>query len=167
MTNNALADTFTVSQPSDTEVLMTRVFDAPPRMVWDAYTKPELVRQWLLGPDGWDMPVCDIDLRVGGRYAYRWSHPDEGEFGTGGEFLKVDPTSRIVSTESMEGFDGSSHVTITFEERGPGDQGGQTLFSMLQRFESKEARDGAVATGMADGVAISFNRLDDVLSASA
>ena len=167
MTNNALADTFTVSQPSDTEVLMTRVFDAPPRMVWDAYTKPELVRQWLLGPDGWDMPVCDIDLRVGGRYAYRWSHPDEGEFGTGGEFLEVDPTSRIVSTESMEGFDGSSHVTITFEERGSGDQGGQTLFSMLQRFESKEARDGAVATGMADGVAISFNRLDDVLAANA
>ncbi len=163
---NALADTFTVTLPEDTDVLMTRVFDAPPRMVWDAYTKPELVRQWLLGPDGWDMPVCEIDLRVGGRYAYRWSHPEQGAFGSGGEFLEVTPTSRIVSTERMEGFDGQSHVVITFEEHTSGGLDGQTLFSMLQRFESKEARDGAVATGMADGVAISFNRLDDVIAAS-
>ncbi|MGE3960194.1 MAG: SRPBCC family protein [Dehalococcoidia bacterium] len=163
MTDTTLADTFTVTLPSDTEVLMTRIFDAPPRMVWDAYTKPELVRQWLLGPDGWDMPVCDIDLRVGGSYAYRWAHPEQGAFGSGGEFLEVDPTSRLVSTERMEGFDGESHVVITFEEAASG----RTLFSMLQRFESKEARDGAVATGMADGVAVSFNRLDAVLGSLA
>jgi len=127
--------------------------------VWDAYTKPELVKQWLLGPDGWDMPVCDIDLRVGGSYAYRWSHPTEGSFGSGGEFLEVEPTSKIVSTERMEGFDGQSHVTITLR-----DEGGRTIFDMLQRFDSKEARDGAVATGMADGVATSFDRLDNVLA---
>ena len=86
-----LATTFTVTQPSDTEVTLTREFDAPARLVWDAYTKPEYVRQWLLGPDGWDMPVCDIDLRVGGRFQYRWSHPTEGSFGTEGEFTEVTP----------------------------------------------------------------------------
>lgn len=154
-----LADTFTVTQPSDTEVLISREFDAPARLVWDAYTKPELVKQWLLGPDGWDMPVCNIDLRKGGTYEYRWSHPTEGSFGSTGEFLEVEPVTKIVSTERMEGFDGQSHVVITLRE-----QGERTVFDMLQRFDSKEARDGAVATGMADGVATSYDRLEGVLA---
>ena len=153
-----LAITFTVTQPSDTEVTLTREFDAPARLVWDAYTKPEYVRQWLLGPDGWDMPVCDIDLRVGGRFQYRWSHPTEGSFGTEGEFTEVTPTSRIVNTERMEGFDGESIDTITFEEAH-----GRTTMTMTMRFPSKEARDGAVATGMADGVATSYDRLERII----
>ena len=153
-----LADTFTVTQPSDTEVTITRVFEAPARLVWDAYTKPELVRQWLLGPDGWDMPVCDIDLREGGAYRYQWSHPDEGSFGTGGTFTEVSPTSRLVSTERMDGFEGEAIDTITLDE-----SGGRTTLTMTMRFESKEARDGAVATGMADGIATSFDRLETLI----
>ena len=150
--------TLTVTTPSSTELCVERVFQAPARLVWDAHTKPELVRQWLLGPDGWDMPVCEIDLRVGGAYRYEWSHPDEPSFGTGGEFTEVEPTSRLVSTERMDGFDGETLNTMTLAEAE-----GRTTLTLLMRFESQEARDAAAATGMADGIGTSFDRLESVM----
>jgi uncharacterized protein YndB with AHSA1/START domain len=76
--------TLQITTPSNREIAMTRVFDAPRRLVFDAFTKPELVKQWLLGPPGWSMPVCEIDLKVGGAYRYVWRHTNGKEMGMGG-----------------------------------------------------------------------------------
>ena len=93
-----------ITTPSDREIAMTRVFDAPRRLVFDAFTKPELVKQWLLGPPGWTMPVCEIDLRVGGQYRYVWRRESNGkEMGMGGVYKEISPPERLVSTESWGG----------------------------------------------------------------
>ncbi len=146
--------TMIVTTPAPTDLCVERVFEAPARLVWDAHTKPELVRQWLLGPDGWEMTVCDIDLRVGGRYRYEWSHPEEPSFGTSGAFTEVDPTSKLVSAERMDGFDSETLNTMTLREAD-----GRTTMTLLMRFESEETRDAAAATGMAEGMGQSFDRL--------
>ncbi|HEV3155568.1 MAG TPA: SRPBCC family protein [Candidatus Baltobacteraceae bacterium] len=146
-----------VTTPSDREIRMTRKFDAPAALVYECHTKPELVKQWLLGPDGWSMPVCDIDLRVGGRYHYRWRNDSDGrEFGVQGEFREVAP-NRIVNIETMEGVPGQTLCTTTFEKSGDG-----TLLTLTLAFESTELRDGALETGMSDGLGMSYDRLDDI-----
>ncbi len=148
----------TVTTPSDTSVEVERTFDAPARLVWDAHTKPEYIKQWLTGPDGWDMPVCDVDLRVGGAYRYTWAHPSEGSFSSTGEFTLVEPVTRLEFVERMEGFDGESKNAYILAERD-----GRTTITMRMDFGTKEARDGAVATGMTDGIATSFDRLEALL----
>src|SRR5260370_3077528 len=87
----------------DREIVMTRVFQAPRRLVFDAFTKPELVKQWLLGPPGWSMPVCEIDLKVGGTYRYVWRRDSDGsEMGMGGVYRWIGPQERIFSTEVFD-----------------------------------------------------------------
>src|SRR6266446_2444427 len=86
----------------DREIVMTRVFDAPRSLVFDAFTKPELVKQWLLGPPGWSMPVCEIDLRVGGTYRYVWRHANGNEMGMGGVYREIVAPERIVTTEKFD-----------------------------------------------------------------
>ena len=154
---------FQVTTPSDREIAMTRVFDAPRHLVFDALTKPELIKRWLLGPPGWSMPVCEIDLREGGTYRYVWRNDEDGkEFGTGGVFHEVHAPERFVATEKMDGFPGEGAlVTQTLAEHG-----GRTTLTLTMRFDSKESRDGALATGMADGVAMSYDRMDEVLSSA-
>ncbi len=109
-----------VITPSDREIVMTRVFNAPRRLVFDAWTKPELLARWMLGPSGWTMPVCEIDLRVGGKYLYTWrSQTDGSEFSTGGEYREIDPPRKLVYTwawESKPGID--TVVTVEFLDRG-------------------------------------------------
>ena len=96
-------ETLKLTTPSDREIAMTRVFDAPRQLVFDAHTKPDLVRQWLLGPPGWSMPVCEIDLRVGGKYRYVWRHDRDGtEMGMGGVYREIVPPERIVNTEKFD-----------------------------------------------------------------
>jgi len=153
-------ETLTVTTPSDTAVQVTRVFDAPAQLVWDAHTKPELFKQWLLGPDGWDMPVCEMDVRVGGTYRCEWSDTSgqEPSFGVQGTFTEVEPITRLASRERMDGFDGEALNIYTFEERD-----GRTTLTLLMDFGSKEARDCAVATGMADGMGMSYDRLASLL----
>src|SRR5271167_1955115 len=103
MMNPGAAKALKVTTPSDREIAMTRVFHAPRRLVFDAWTKPELVKQWLLGPPGWTMPVCEIDLRVGGTYRYVWRRDSDGsEMGMGGIFREIVPHERIVSTEVFD-----------------------------------------------------------------
>jgi len=149
-----------VTTPGDREIVMTRTFDAPRDLVFDAFTKPELVKQWLLGPEGWTMPVCEIDLRVGGKYAYRWrSESKDHEFGTGGIFREVTPQQRIVQTEQMEGQPGEALNTTEFAEKS-----GQTIVTMTILHESREIRDMVVETGMAGGVADSYDRLGKLLA---
>jgi uncharacterized protein YndB with AHSA1/START domain len=111
----------TVTAAGELEIVMTRVFDAPRQMVFDAWTRPELVKRWLLGPDGWSMLVCEIDLRVGGKYRYVWRRDRDGkEMASGGVFREIVAPERIVNTERFEDpwYPGESVVTNEFVERG-------------------------------------------------
>jgi uncharacterized protein YndB with AHSA1/START domain len=148
-----------VTTPSDREIRVSRLFDAPANLVWDCHTKPELVRRWMLGPPGWSMPVCEIDLRVGGGYRYRWRNDETGaEFGSAGEHREITPFTRLVTTERMEGFDGESVNTLVFEE-----EGGRTTATITMAFPSEEIRDSALKSGMSDGMAMSYDRIDTIL----
>jgi uncharacterized protein YndB with AHSA1/START domain len=153
-------DSFVVTTPSDTEIQLTRLFNAPRKLVFDAMTKPEHVRQWWgqLG-DGYSVPVCEIDLRVGGTWRFVNRHP-HGEAAFHGEYLEVDRPNRLVFTEIFEDYpDGISWVTTTYT-----DEGGKTRMTAVVRYESKEVRDMVIATGMSKGAGISYDRLEDLLS---
>src|SRR3954447_14953668 len=99
-----------VTQPSEREVKTMRSFKAPRDLVYDAYTKPELVRRWLLGPPGWTMPVCEMDVRVGGKFRWRWRNEQGKEFGFTGVFREIESPSRIVHTEMYEPGDVGSEM---------------------------------------------------------
>ena len=160
-----LNDSFRVTLPSDTEVQVDREFNAPRALVFDAFTKPELVRQWLLGPDGWTMPVCEIDLRVGGKYRYVWKKESTGhEMGMGGEFREVLRPARVVATEKFDDawYPGEALNTTVFNEHG-----GVTKVSLTVRYESKEARDTASRSGMEKGMMAGYDRLEQLLATSA
>jgi len=147
-----------VTTPSDREIRVTRNFDAPHDLVFAYHTKCEYVRQWLLGPPGWSMPECNIDLRVGGRYRYVWRNDENaGEFGISGEFREISVPERIVMVETMDGVPGTAVCTTTFEPNGGG-----TAFSITIQFESNEHRDRALESGMTDGMSMSYDRLDRV-----
>jgi len=149
-----------VTTPSDREIRVARAFDAPAKLVWDCHTKPELIRRWMLGPPGWSMPVCEVDLTVGGAYRYRWRNDADGtEFGSSGVHREIAPFTKIVTSERMEGFDGEAINTLVFEEAG-----GRTTATITMLFASKEARDGALQSGMSDGMAMGYDRMDDILA---
>lgn len=154
-----------VTLPSDSEVLVRRAFDASPELVYQALTTPRLLQRWMLGPPGWSMPVCEMDVRVGGQYRYRWRSDENGqEFGFHGEFLTVEPQKKLVHTEYFDPGDvgGSmgdgSLVTIELEQ-----QGGRTILSTRMDYKTRSARDAAMATGMTDGMEMTYARLDDML----
>jgi len=155
-----------VTLPSDREVKVTRSFKAARPLVYRAFTEPTLVQRWLLGPPGWSMPVCEMDVRVGGRYRWRWrSNKDGRQFGFTGTFREVAAPARLVHTETYDpGTVGDAHpesesiVTVTFTENS-----GITTVTTLIDFGSKEARDAAVATGMTDGMEQSYQLLDALL----
>src|SRR6267143_5085588 len=155
------AGTLKITTPTGHEIAMTRVFDAPRRLVFDAFTKPELVKQWLLGPPGWTMPVCEIDLRVGGAYRYVWRKDTGREMGMGGVFREIVPHERIICTELFDEawYAGEALVTNVLVE-----QGGKTTLTVTSRFETRETRDGVLKSGMESGVAVSYDRLDQLLA---
>ena len=157
MTNTG---TLKVTTPTGREIVMTRVFDAPRSLVFDALTKPELVKRWLLGPPGWTMPVCEIDLRVGGTYRYVWRKAPATEMGMGGVFREIVRPERIVTTELFDEdwTGGETLITTTLLEHR-----GKTTLTVTVRYSSREARDGALKTGMEQGVAASYDRLADLL----
>ena len=144
------------------EILITRNFDAPRRLVFDCMNKPELVRRWLLGPPGWTIPVCEIDLRVGGRYRYVWRNSDGMEMGMGGVYREILPPEKVVQTElfDQDWTGGETVGTMILTERD-----GKTTLTLTVLYSSKEARDGALQTPMAEGMNAGYNRLDEVLAA--
>jgi uncharacterized protein YndB with AHSA1/START domain len=154
--------TLKVTTPSDREIQMSRVFDAPRQLVFDAYTKPELLRRWFHGPPGWKLVVCEFDLRVGGAYRYVWQGPEGAEMGMGGVLREVVPPERLVSMEKFDQswYPGEAIGTVTFTE-----QGGKTTLTMTMRYDSKEARDIALKSGMEQGVAANLDRLAELLPA--
>jgi len=152
----------TVTTPSDREILMVRAFSAPRRLVWDALTRPELVPRWLTGPPGWTMPVCEIDLQVGGRWRYVWRSDSGGEeFSMFGSYRELAPHDRIVHTETFSGdpTGGEAIVTTLLTE-----EAGVTTLSQTMMLVSREVRDIILGTGMADGVAASHDRLEALLA---
>lgn len=154
-------DSFKVSTPSDREIQVTRDFDAPRRLVFDAFTKPALVRRWLLGPSGWTMPVCEIDLRVGGVYRYVWRSEKNGsQMAMGGVFREVVPLERLVATEKFDDawYPGEALDTTVFVETR-----GITRTTITVLYESQEARDTARRSGMEHGMAAGYDRLEGLL----
>jgi uncharacterized protein YndB with AHSA1/START domain len=149
-----------ITTPSDREIAMARTFDAPRTMVFEALTKPDLVRQWLLGPDGWSMIVCEIDLRVGGAYRYKWRNVDGSEMGMGGSYLEIAPPDRIVTTERFDEswYAGSAVGTVTLTEKD-----GRTRLTLTVLYDNKEARDAVLKSPMDQGVAAGYNRLEELL----
>jgi len=149
-----------VTTPTDREIVMTRVFDAPRSLVWDALTKPELLKRWMLGPPGWTMPVCEIDLKVGGKYRYVWCNADGTEMGMGGALREIASPQRLVVTEKFDQswYQGEALVTNALVE-----QGGKTTLTLTILYESREARDTALKSEMERGVAASYDRLAELL----
>jgi uncharacterized protein YndB with AHSA1/START domain len=159
-----VSDTFKVSTPSDREIAMTRVFNAPRRLVFDAWTKPELLRRWLGVREGWVMVVCEVDLRVDGTYHYVWRGPKGEKLGLGGTFKEITRPDRLVSTEAFEEewYSGQALDTLVLTEKD-----GQTTATLTMLLESKDARDMALRSGMETGVAQSYDVLDTVLASIA
>lgn len=154
-------ESFQVSTPADREIQVTRDFDAPRGLVFNAFTKPELVRRWLLGPPGWTMPVCEIDLKVGGDYRYVWRKEGVKDMGMGGVFREVVSPERLVATERFDEswYPGEALDTTVFIE-----EGHVTKIIITVLYESKEARDTARRSGMEHGMAASYSRLEELLS---
>jgi len=153
-----------LTAPGEREIVMTRVLDAPRQLVFDAFTKPELLKQWLLGPPGWSMPLCEIDLRVGGKYRYVWRQDSDGtEMGMGGVYREIVVPERLVTTERFDEawYPGEAVGTLVLVE-----QRGRTTVTQTMRYESREARDAVLKSGMEKGVAASYDRLADLLAAT-
>jgi len=155
------AATLEITTPSEREIVMSRVFDAPRNLVFDAWTKPELVKQWLTGPEGWTMVICEIDLKVGGKYRYVMSNTDGMDMGWGGVYREIVPPERFVNTELFdEGwYPGESLITTVLVE-----EDGRTKLTQTMLFESQDARDIAAGSGMESGIAPSFDRLEELLA---
>jgi uncharacterized protein YndB with AHSA1/START domain len=148
-----------VTMPSDREIAMTRVFDAPARLVFDAWTKPELIKRWLGVRAGWTMAVCEVDLRVGGAYRYVWRGPDM-TMGMGGLYREVVSPTRLVSTEKFDEawYEGEAVDTMVLVERD-----GKTTVTTTVRYVSREVRDAVIKSGMATGVAEGYDKLAALL----
>jgi uncharacterized protein YndB with AHSA1/START domain len=156
MTNIGLLE---VTTPSDREIAMTRVFNAPARLVFDAWTKPELIKRWLGVRTGWTMAVCEVDLRVGGKYRFVWRGPDM-TMGMGGLYREVVPPTRLVSSEKFDEawYEGEAVDTMVLVE-----QDGKTTVTTTVRYVSREVRDAVIKSGMASGVAEGYDKLAELL----
>src|SRR6266496_1235104 len=152
--------TLQVTTPSDREIVLTRVFDAPRQLVFDAFTKPELLKRWF-GPRGWSLVVCDVDLRVGGGFRFVMRGPDGKEMGMRGVYREIVAPERSVHMESFDDYPGESQVTAVFIE-----QGGKTTLTATVLYPSKEVRDIVIKSGMEHGAAESYDKLAELLAST-
>ena len=156
-----MTKSLTVSTPSDREVALTREFNAPRSLVFDALTKPELVKRWMLGNMGAAMPVCEIDLRVGGAYRFVWRKPDGSDFTMTGVYREIVRLERIVNTQRFDTpwLPDELLLTTTLVE-----SGGKTTFTSTTLFDSVEMRHKMLKSGMESGANASYDRLAEVLA---
>jgi uncharacterized protein YndB with AHSA1/START domain len=155
-------ETLTVTQPSDREIALSRVFDAPRHLVFDALTRPELLQRWY-GPRGWSLVVCEIDLRVGGAWRFVSRRPDGKQIGQRGVYREIHPPERLVNTESWEDWNpGEVLVTAVLVE-----QGRQTTLTNTLLFPSREVRDALIESGMTRGAAETYDKLAECLASLA
>jgi uncharacterized protein YndB with AHSA1/START domain len=150
--------TLKVTTPTEREVVMTRVFDAPRRLVFDALTKPELFKRWF-GPRGWSLTVCEIDLKVGGAWRSVLRGPGGEEMGMRGVYREIVPPERLVSTESFDDYPGESLNTLVLFEKD-----GKTTFTITVRYQSQEIRDAVIKSGMEHGAAECYDQLAELLA---
>ena len=150
----------TVTLPSDLEIAMSREFDAPRQLVYDAYTKPEILMRWLGVRNGWVFAVCDVDLRVGGKYRWIWRKNGK-DLALGGTYLEIAAPDRLVCTERFDDpwYEGEAIVTVTFVETN-----GRTTLTITSKAESKAIRDSVLQSGATKGVGESFDLLAGVLA---
>jgi uncharacterized protein YndB with AHSA1/START domain len=159
--NAQQSQTFEVTTPNDRDVVMTRTFNADRARLFRAFTEPELIKRWLLGPDGVSMPLCEVDLRPGGTFHYRWRFDDTGvEHGLFGTFREIEAPARIVYREDHDeaGNQADATVTTTFAE-----QNGITTVTMTVRYDSRELRDKAMESGQVEGFRMCLDRLANVV----
>jgi uncharacterized protein YndB with AHSA1/START domain len=154
--------TLKITTPSEREIVMTRVFDAPRHLVFEAFTKPELLKRWLLGPPGWKMTLCEVGSKPGDGYRYEWRHEDGRKLGMHGVCREFVPPERIVNTEFMDGFPSESLVMTVLVEKA-----GKTTLTTTVRYASREIRDAMLKSGMESGVAASYDRLAELLASGA
>lgn len=159
-----MAHTLKITTPGDREIAMTRVFDAPRTLVWDACTKPELLKRWLGVQNGWTLEVCDVDLRVGGRYRYVWRSRKGKDMGAGGTYREIVPPERLVSTENFDDpwYTGEAVNTMILVEKA-----GRTTMVTTTVYESRDARDEVLRSPMESGVAASYDKLAEMLASGA
>jgi uncharacterized protein YndB with AHSA1/START domain len=150
--------TLKVTTPTDREIVMTRVFDAPRRLVFDALTKPELFKRWF-GPRGWSLAVYEADLRVGGAWRSVLRGPDGTNMGMSGVYREIVPPERLVSTESFDDYPGESLNTLLLVE-----QGGKTTLTVTILYQSQEIRDAVIKSGMDHGAAECYDKLAELLA---
>lgn len=151
-----------VTTPTEREIVVTRLFDAPRHLVFRAFTEPALLKRWLNGPPPWALVLCEIDLKVGGRGRYEWRGADGSGMGMSSVFREIVPPERIVHTELFDEdwTGGETTVTTVFTEKG-----GKTTMTQTILYVSQAARDGALKMGMTEGMDASFNQLDELLGA--
>lgn len=156
----AFGGPLTVTTPDDTQIVITRQFDAPRHLVFACYTQAALIRRWLNGAEGWIMTVCEFEPRVGGKYRYEWKAPSGYVMGMGGVIREISPVDRVVSAEVFdEDWTGGETVSILdFDEAS-----GRTTLVNTITYASREARDGALQTPMAEGMEHGYKKLDEVL----
>ena len=152
--------TLEVTTPTDREIVMTRVFDAPRRLVFDAFSKPELLKRWF-GPRGWSLVVCEVDLRVGGGFRFVMRGPDGKQMGMRGAYKEIVPPERSVHVESFDDYPGESLVTAVFAE-----QGGKTTLTATVHYASQLIRDAVLKSGMEHGAAESYDKLAELLASA-
>ncbi len=152
--------TLSVTTPSDVEVRVTRVFDAPRHLVFQALTTPSILMRWMHGPNGWTLAVCDVDLRVGGAFRYVWRKANGREMGAGGVFRVVEAPARLVHSELFDEdwTGGEAEVTTELAERD-----GATTLIVTMRYASKAGRDAALSTNFTAGMEASYDALAAVL----
>ena len=153
--------TLEVTTPSDREIALTRVFDAPRQMVFDAFSKPELLKRWF-GPRGWSLVVCEVDFRVGGGFRFVMRGPDGKDMGMRGVYREIAAPERSVHMESFDDYPGESQVTAVFVERN-----GKTTMTATVLYPSQEIRDIVIQTGMEHGAAESYDKLAELLAEAA
>lgn len=160
-----------VALPSDRQVRVVRTFNAPRRLVWEAHTKPELMQKWCFGYEGWTLPICEMDVREGGKYRWRWrSDKDGSEFGFYGTFSEVEAPSQLAHDQYFDPGDmdytmpvgDPCLITLELSEAN-----GVTTLTNTMTFVSKEARDQALSTGMTDGMEVGYARIDDMFKKAA
>jgi uncharacterized protein YndB with AHSA1/START domain len=156
MTTSTVGET-TFTTPSEREIEMTRLFDAPRELLFEAFTNPEHVPHWF-GPRGWSLPVCEIDLRPGGSWRYVMRGPNGEEMGMRGVYQEISPPERLVSTESFDDYPGESVNTLMLTE-----EDGKTRYTVTVLYADKDTRDAVLASGMSEGAAETLERLAERL----
>jgi uncharacterized protein YndB with AHSA1/START domain len=148
----------TITTPSDCEIVMTRVFDAPRGLLFEALTNLALLKRWFGVFEGWALAICEIDLRVGGAFRFVWRNADGRVMGIHGTYREIVVPERIVHTESFDDYPGQALCTTVLTERD-----GRTTLTSTSMYESREIRDAALNSGMDKGVQASYENLDRLL----